>query len=268
MMKPVIAFPYHDPDRRLFSHLRTVLPDLKQHFDRIYICPPLSTRRLSDVMTWLSTDDFFSILPLDKEMHTGELFRYLYAHVANEEPEEKIIHLCYLDRVACALEGEFRAQFLADINSISISDLPLIFHRSSKAWQTHPQNYARLESFVTQVGYNLFGQILDYGWCHMVVTAGQLRRVMPNVTHAGISMVAEMIMHLQPDIYVREVDWLAWEDPFILGRDPKELKLERENSLEETEKRLSYVMPMVDALTKFAGKDLLLRSKDHKGHHH
>lgn len=201
-------------------------------------------------------------------MQTGELFKYLYAHVANEEPDEKIIHLCYLDRVAFALEGEFRAQFLADVESIDIKDLPLIFHRSAKAWQTHPQNYARLENLVTQVGFNLFGQILDYGWCHMVITAGQLRRVMPEVSHAGISMVAEMVLQLQPGIHTREVDWLAWEDPFILGCDPTKLKLDRENSHEETEKRLSYVLPMIDALSKFAGKDLLTRRDDHKGHHH
>ena len=65
-------------------------------------------------------------------------------------------------------------------------------------------------------------------------------------------MVAEMILHVQADVKTREVDWLAWEDPFILGRDAGELKREREDSLAETQKRLSYVLPMVELLTKFA----------------
>jgi hypothetical protein len=65
-------------------------------------------------------------------------------------------------------------------------------------------------------------------------------------------MVAEMILKLQHDIQTREVDWLAWEDPFIEGRDADELKRERENSLAETRKRLSYVLPMVELLTQFS----------------
>lgn len=250
-MAPVIAFPYNDPERRLFPHLQAILPDLKQHIERIYICPPLFTRRYAEIMAWLEADDFFTILPVDRELRVGELFAYLYTHVANSEPPDQIIHLCYLDRVAFALEGEYRVQFLADVESLTHQDLPLIFQRSARAWKTHPENYSRLEGFVTQVGMNLFGQALDYGWCHMVITARQLRQVIPKVTHTGISMVAEMVLHLQPDIQTRDVDWLAWEDPFILGRDPAELKCERENSPEETEKRLSYVLPMVDALTRF-----------------
>jgi hypothetical protein len=65
-------------------------------------------------------------------------------------------------------------------------------------------------------------------------------------------MVAEMIYYLQENIHTREVDWLAWEDPFILARDPAELKHERENSNQETQKRLAYVLPMVEMLVKFS----------------
>jgi hypothetical protein len=48
------------------------------------------------------------------------------------------------------------------------------------------------------------------------------------------------------------VDWLAWEDPFLLGQDPDVLKHERENSLTETNKRLNYVLPMVETLTRLS----------------
>jgi hypothetical protein len=48
------------------------------------------------------------------------------------------------------------------------------------------------------------------------------------------------------------VDWLAWEDPFLLGRDPAEMKAEREQSTDEYEKRLSYCLPMVEALVQFS----------------
>jgi hypothetical protein len=48
------------------------------------------------------------------------------------------------------------------------------------------------------------------------------------------------------------VDWLAWEDPFIMGRNPSMLKTERENGVQEFEARLSYCLPMVEAMLRFA----------------
>ena len=64
--------------------------------------------------------------------------------------------------------------------------------------------------------------------------------------------IAYAVGNAQLDIKTKEVDWLAWEDPFILSRDPEELKHERENSLEETQKRLAYAMPMVETMVQFA----------------
>jgi hypothetical protein len=154
--------------------------------------------------------------------------------------------------VAFALEGEYRDSFLADVDSLSANDLPLIFQRSQLAWETHPQNYRELEGIVTSVGKNLFGLELDYGWCHIVVHAGQLCEIMPLVKNPDLSMVAEMIFYMQDNIQTRDVDWLAWEDPFIFKRDAAELKYERENSLIETNKRLKYVLPMLETLTRLS----------------
>jgi hypothetical protein len=150
------------------------------------------------------------------------------------------------------LRTGYREQFLADADSLRQEHLPLIFHRSEKAWATHPKNYFELESFITDIGQTLFGKSLDYGWCHFVIQAEQLKEIMPLIKKHDLSMVAEMIMHIQAEVKTREVDWLAWEDPFILGRDANELKRERENSLAETQKRLAYVLPIVELLTKFA----------------
>ena len=83
-------------------------------------------------------------------------------------------------------------------------------------------------------------------------TAGALREIMPLVKNPDLSMVAEMIFYLQENIQTRDVDWLAWEDPFILSRDPVELKNEREKSMEETRKRLSYTVPMIETLTRLS----------------
>ena len=251
-MRPVLAFPYNDPDGTMLPHLQTILPDLKNHFDRAYVCSPPSTLELLKQKNLILTDDFFTVYPVDGNDLIGERFAYLYQRAAEEAPIDQTIHLCYPDRMAFALEGEYRDAFLADIDSLTADDLPLIFQRSQYAWETHPQNYRQLEGIVTTVGKNLFGRELDYGWCHIVVQAWQLREIMPLVKNPDLSMVAEMIYFMHDSIKTRDVDWLAWEDPFVLGRDAGELKREREQSLDETNKRLSYVLPMIETLTRLS----------------
>lgn len=251
-MKPALALPFNDPDGTMLPHLQTILPDLKIHFERAYICPPLSTWQQSQHMQQLQADDFFTIFSVDRERQIGAHFAYLYRHAADVASPDQILHLCYLDRLAFALEGRYRDAFVADIDSLSAGDVPLIFQRSQSAWETHPQNYMDIEGIVTKAGFHLFGRELDYAWCHIVLRAGQLREIMTLVKNPDLSMVAEMIYYLQDRIQTRDVDWLAWEDPFILSRDALELKREREISLNETYKRLSYVLPMIETLMKLS----------------
>lgn len=251
-MKPALAFPYNDPTRMMYRHLQAILPDLKKHFDHAYMAPPPSTREWLEQTDQIITDDFFTAFRMDEERLIGENFAFLYKCTAEVAPPDQLIHLCYLDRLAFALAGKYHDVFLQDIDSLNSTDMPLIFQRSEFAWETHPQNYRELEGMVTTVGRNLFGKELDYAWCHIVVTAGQLREIMPLVKNPDLSMVAEMIYYLQDNIQTREVDWLAWEDPFIFGREAAPLKYEREHSVMETQKRLNYVLPMLEALTRFS----------------
>jgi len=236
-----------------FPHLHVILPDLKEHFARAFVSIPKGTQKQqSDNVSTLQEDDFFRLFFIDLEAPVGDHFAFLYGKAASAAHPEQILHLCYIDRLSFALRTGFRERFLADVDALTADDLPLIFHRSEKAWATHPKNYYELESFVTKVGQTLFNKTLDYGWCHFVIQAGQLKEIMPHITKPDLSMVAEMILQVQENVKTREVDWLAWEDPFILGRDADELKHERENSLDETRKRLAYVLPMVEMLAEFS----------------
>ena len=236
----------------MLPHIQTILPDLKNHFDHAYVgAPPLSIKLLQQ-NNLIHADSFFTVFPIAEDKLIGEAFAHLYQRAAETAPPDQPLHLCYPDRLAFALEGEYRESFLADVDSLTEDDLPLIFQRSQIAWDTHPQNYRELEGIVTTVGKNLFGKELEYGWCHIVVRAGQLREILPLVKNPDLSMVAEMIYYMQDDIKTRAVDWLAWEDPFIFERDAVQLKHEREHSLAETRKRLSYVLPMIETLTRFS----------------
>lgn len=251
--KPALVMPFSDPDGRLFRHLKASLPDLKAHFGRAYLTIPDETAgRQPENVAWIRADDFFWLYPIAAEKPVGTHFSFLYGHAAQDAAVDQVLHLCYPDRLFFALQSGYREGFLADVDSLLPEHLPLIFQRSARAWETHPSNYVEIETFASRIGQALFGKWLDYGWCHLVVQAGQLLGFMPEIQTPGLSMVAEMVTHLQHDIHTRDVDWLAWEDPFILERDAGELKRERENSLEETQKRLSYVLPIVEMLTRFA----------------
>jgi len=252
-MKPALVLPLSDPAVALFPHLQTIMPDLKAHFERAFLTIPDTTREQQpEDIRLLEGDDFFSLFSISSEAPIGDHFAFLYRQAAFAAHPKQILHLCFPDRLSFALRTRHRERFLADVDALTGEYLPLIFHRSESAWATHPQNYFELESFVTRVGQTLFGKTLDYGWCHFVIQAGQLREIIPQIKRHDLSMVAELILYVQEDVKTRVVDWLAWEDPFILGRDAGELKREREDSLEETRKRLSYVLPMAELLAKFS----------------
>jgi len=251
--KPALVMPFYDPDGKMFQHLDATLSDLKAHFGRAYLTIPGETaHRQPGNVARMGEDDFFRLYPVESENPAGAHFSYLYQHAARDAAPDRVLHLCFPDRLFFALRTGYREEFLSDVDSLRPVDLPLIFHRSARAWKTHPANYLEIEGFASRMGQILFGKWLDYGWCHLVVQARHLLAIMPEIKTPGLSMVAEMVLHLQHDIHTRDVDWLAWEDPFILGRDADELKRERENSLEETQKRLSYVFPIVEALARFA----------------
>jgi len=57
-MQPALVFPFNDPDGRMFQHLQSILPDLKQHFEHAYLCPPLSTLKWVEHNRQLQADNF------------------------------------------------------------------------------------------------------------------------------------------------------------------------------------------------------------------
>ena len=68
-----------------------------------------------------------------------------------------------------------------------------------------------------------------------------------SATRRGL-LVAELPLVLRETIQTQEVDWLAWEDPFIMACEAHSLREAREQSREETRKRLRYVIPMLELL--------------------
>lgn len=255
-MQPAIVLPIHDLDGVMFDHLDAITADLKHLFSTAFvsISPPTERSQASRIAK-LQTDAFFHINFNAPGTLAGDHFMAGCRAAVTACPPQQMVHICGLDRVALALRTGFRTQFMADICAINRADYPVLFQRTSAAWASHPQNYRELEMMLTQVGELLFDQTLDFAWCHLAVPAQQLQEILPQFKNHDISVLAEFVLHLMDVIQTRDVDWLAWEDPFVYARDLAQMKHERETSLEETYKRLGYVIPKLQLLLDYSQKN-------------
>lgn len=253
MTQPAIVMPMNDPDGTMFAHLEKLTPLLKTIFVKALVGIPATTyHRQPDYMAWLEAEPFFDVFRLDTDPPVGEYFAALYRYAAQKSAPDLLLHLCFIDRLAFALETDYREQMTEDIRSLTVDDVPLVFARTEKAWETHPSNYREIEDMITRTGEMVFGKTLDYAWCHLVATAEQLDAAMGSIDNPSMSMLAEIVLSLQDTMQCKAVDWLAWEDPFILSVDAEELKAQRESSQQETLKRLSYALPMMELIYKAA----------------
>lgn len=248
-MKPAVVMPMNDPNGLLFPHLKAISGCLKDLFERAIISVPAVTYQAQrDHVAWAEADPFFEVLHFPEQKPVGHEFADLFRRAAYTCPPQQIVHLCFIDRMAFILQTEYAGQFCMDVQSLTVGNIPLCFHRSPKAWETHPQNYRELEEMATRTGEFLFGKRLDYGWCHLVVQASDLTQIMSHVHNPGIAMMAEMILLLKDNLQIVEVDWLAWEDPFIEQTDAATLRSQKEQSAAEVQKRLSYIIPVLQLI--------------------
>jgi len=251
-MKPAIVFPFHDPKGEMVPHLKRISPLLKQIFSEAFLSITPATAASSPEDTdRLTTDNFFNLVFLEHDLPVGLQFKALYRCAARARLPERILHLCFIDRLAFALQTNHQTQFIKDVSSLNGESIPTIFQRSAKAWDTHPRNYTEVEKFVTTIGELLLGQSFDFAWCHLAIRASQLAEILPYVKADDLSMMTEIILQIKEELSSQDVDWLAWEDPFILSCDAAELKRIREESVEETQKRLAYTTPMVQRILEY-----------------
>ena len=255
-MRPVIVIPLHDPQGQVLPRLHQVTPILQDAFAGAAASVTHETQ--AHQPGWvdrLAATGFYQLSTQPPAALLGERFRALYAEAASRCDPDQPLHLCFADRVAFALAGTYRHAFLDDVRATGRGPLPLLFQRSPAAWQTHPRNYRQIEAMATRAGALLLGRSLDWTWCHLVVSAAQLGAALPGLAQQEISVLGELLLALLQAGYAigtRKVDWLAWEDPFILGQPADELRREREGSIAETRKRLGYVIPSLELLSRYA----------------
>jgi hypothetical protein len=254
-LRNIVAMPLHDPKGILLPLLVEVTPQLKQLYERVFVAlTPLVQQQQPGRIQALQADPFFRLVLPVEQQPVGVQLRELFSLAAAESREDDLLHLCFPDRVVFALLSDFREAFMADVRSLAAGDVPLIFQRSKKAWASHPANYAEIEGLVTRVGELLLGRSLDFAWCYLVTRAGRLAKVLPGCRGVDFSVEAEIILPMLAELSTRDVDWLAWEDPFLYKADPAALKAAREADPQEVVSRLGYAVSMLKLLAEFTGK--------------
>lgn len=249
-MAAVAVMPLHDPQGLVLPHLLAAADGWRAAFSHAFIGIDTATRAAwPQASARLEAEPFFRVIPSGGGV--GNQLLTLYQSAATM-PEGLVLHLCFPDRVAFALGSPHRDRFLVDVRAVAAERTPLLFQRSPSAWASHPATYRELEKMITRAGAMLLGRQLDFAWCHLALTAGQLRAILPHVRAQDFSLLAEMILLVRDQVETQDVDWLAWEDPYILKQDAVALRAEREGSLAETRKRLAYVIPMLQRLEEAA----------------
>ncbi len=248
-MQPVIVFPIHDSDGSTFRYLQAITPQLKELFARALVSiSPTTEQAQSQNVGQLRQDTFFQLTFNSPDSQIGDQFLAVYRDAAATCPPDQVLHLCFPDRVAFALNSEYKNQFVADVQAVEPARTPLLFQRSEAAWRTHPRNYSETEHMVMRVGELVLGKTIDWTWCHLTIQARQLVEILPHVRRHDMVVLGEIVFGLQDQLKTQDVDWLAWEDPYICNRDAAELRRERENSVAENRKRLGYTIPFMQFL--------------------
>ncbi len=248
-LKPVAVFNLHDPAGKLIPHLQPIHIYLRDLFSAVFVSVTPVTNQLNpDEIAALEADPLFQVLKHQQELAVGEDFFMLYTYAAERCFPGQIMHLCFVDRLIFALQDKYRVEFSADIQDLKSETTPLLFQRSPAAWQSHPKNYRLLEQMVMQVSRLLFSVSLEFAWCHLAIKAERLRALLPHVKRRDLTFFAELLVPLIDEVSTQEVNWLAWEDPLFSRMGAQELKSVRESDVNETRKRLAYVLPMIELL--------------------
>ena len=249
LIHTALVLPLHDPEGRILNHLDRILPELKKHFEHAFVSlSPLTTERQQAALQYFQQDGFFTFLDNPPGSSIGDHYLAGYRIALEHCQPETRLHLCDLDKLCFILQSEHHQVYLQDLAWVGRQDLPVLFQRSPAAWETFPANYREIEQFIVHVGEMLFQRYIDFAWSYMVMDAATLADLQPHITSDGFSLLTKILLQLDGKFMTKDVDWLSWEDPFILDRDADELRRERETSLEECEKRLSYTLPNLQLL--------------------
>ncbi len=248
----ILALPYYDPAGKHNQVFQRQLETLRSAFDAICmsVAPPTGQDNASFVQRLAEQ----GCLVLDNAPGStlGDHSRQALWLALTHARAEQSIFFGFLDRVLFALETEWRDTFLQDLATYR-ADECLVLERSPLAWSTHPSNYREMEQMVSRTFQWLSGTFVELSPAALVLSRRAAHTILGQSQSASYDIWGEWVLLAMRNgipVTTRQVDWLAWEDPYWEGADPADLKRAREASQEETLKRIRMNVPILMMLTE------------------
>ena len=254
-MRMIVAMPIHDVDGELTEKILERSLILKMIFRKAVVSiTPVTEEKNPDLVKKLKKNTFFEVILNKEGTHFGDHYLAAFKGAVKTAKKGEIIHFCNQDRLIFIIDN-YLDTFKKDLKGKKTT----IFQRSDKAWQSHPINYRATESMATDLGFKLFGKKFDFFWCSFSMSKENLAKTNSLVKdyRDDYLICAEMILLNFKKITIKEVDWLAWEDPYIFHKDADKFKKEKESDEKEGEKRLAYVIPTIKYLLNLKAKNNL-----------
>jgi hypothetical protein len=259
----ILAFPYHDPQGALNAALRRHLERLQSTFD--VLCIGATPPTVAHNAPFLAELHAAGCLIAENGPGTtiGDHSRSALRLAVEQAQQDQPIAFLFVDRFLYAMETEHKEPFLADVLRYQ-DQACMVFERTPAAWATHPANYKEVEDMTTRLGELLFGSTVDWCACALVFGAAICRHIIQESRIDTYAVWPEWLLiaakHGAP-IASTEVDWLAWEDPFWEGVDPKALKRAQESDPTQVVKRIQMHAPMSLLLAENRFRGITIRRK-------
>ncbi len=222
----------------LYSHVFVSLSPVTENNQQVHIQKLLN-------------ESFFHLVNNKPGTQCGDHFLAGYRLAVLHSDSETMLHSCDLDKVAHALLGKHRHTYLNDLAWANQQQQPVLFQRSPAAWQTFPDHYRIIEHYAIDTGKLLFNKYYDFACSHFAMPAQIMQQTLPDIKGHDFRILLEIILLVRNQLLTRDVDWLEWEDPFVLNVDADTLLAQRDHDPLEVQNRMSYIIPFLQILYDF-----------------
>ena len=244
-----VILPLHDTTGRLFELLWQYLPELKVMHSRAFVSLSPDTKKIqAKNIQKLQADPFFMKVNNIPGTFCGDHFLAGYALAVNHVSPHTMLHSCDLDKIAHTFSSPHHNTYIADVQWANRQQAPVLFQRTEAAWQTFPEHYRIIEHYAIDTGKLLFNKYYDFACSHFAMPAKTLQNVIPGIKGHDFDILLEIILAVREQLITKDVDWLEWEDPFVLQVDAEILRKQRDNDPQEYKKRLTYIIPFLEIL--------------------
>jgi hypothetical protein len=259
----ILTFPYHDPSGTYNEVFRRQLPALQDAFSTLCISATALTAEQNGTFVDQLEQAGCLVTRHEPGSALGEHFCEALRLAVRASRADSGVYFGFIDRILYAFESEWKSPFLADLEACQ--ELPLVtFERTHYAWSTHPDNYREVEQMVSRLGVWLLGTNVEFGLCGLALQTQTAATLLAHSTSPSMEILGEWMLlaakHGIP-IAAKQVDWVLWEDPYWEGVPHGQLKAEREQSAEETIRRIRMNVPFMLLLTEERFRGITLEVK-------